>query len=171
MQAIIYKNETNGVSIIWPMREFLEKLGIGEIALKDVPYGKPFKIVNVEDLPTDGTLNEQGVSNIDKTLRNQWEADEIDLTDGTGLGANRWFINELEKELIALNATEYPAAQAKGDNPNPDEMPENEFEAMYQAYLVQHMLAGQAWAEDKEKEITRIESQIATLQAEIAKEK
>jgi hypothetical protein len=42
-----------------------------EIAIKDVPAGKPFKIFNIEDLPLD-------------TPQEAWEIDEAELTDGIG---------------------------------------------------------------------------------------
>jgi len=56
---IIYPNDDGGVSVIVPA----EKCGltIEEIAAKDVPAGKPFKIVDVADIPTD------------RTFRNAWE--------------------------------------------------------------------------------------------------
>ena len=48
-----------GVAIIVPAPEC--GLTIEEIAAKDVPAGKPFKIVDVADIPTD------------RTFRNAWE--------------------------------------------------------------------------------------------------
>ena len=56
---IIYPNDEGGVSIIAPAPEC--GLTIEEIAAKDVPAGKPFKIVDVADIPTD------------RTFRNAWE--------------------------------------------------------------------------------------------------
>lgn len=58
-QRIIYPNDEGGVSIIVPAPEC--GLTIEEIAAKDVPAGKPFKIVDVEDVPSD------------RTFRNAWE--------------------------------------------------------------------------------------------------
>jgi hypothetical protein len=58
-QRIIYPNDEGGVSILIPAPECV--LTIEEIAAKDVPAGKPFKIVDVEDVPTD------------RTFRNAWE--------------------------------------------------------------------------------------------------
>jgi len=84
MQVIIFKNDNGGVSVIYPTDEALSIYGIEAIAQKDVPAGKPFKIVDIEDLPLDGTFNELGIPNIDKTFRDQWEVDEADLTDGVG---------------------------------------------------------------------------------------
>jgi hypothetical protein len=61
-QRIIYPNDEGGVSIIIPAPEC--GLTIEEIAAKDVPVGKPYKIVDVADIPTD------------RTFRNAWEYQE-----------------------------------------------------------------------------------------------
>jgi hypothetical protein len=61
-QRIIYPNDDGGVSIIIPAPEC--GLTIEELAAKDVPAGKPFKIVDVSDIPTD------------RTFRNAWEYQE-----------------------------------------------------------------------------------------------
>ena len=74
-QVIIYKNDEGGVSVVTPTQEALELYGIQAIALKDVPAGKPFKIIDAADLP-------------DRSLRNQWDVDEADLTDGVGADYN-----------------------------------------------------------------------------------
>jgi len=58
-QRIIYKTDEGGVAIIVPAAEC--GLTIEEIAAKDVPAGKPFKIVDVADIPSD------------RTFRNAWE--------------------------------------------------------------------------------------------------
>ena len=58
-KRIIYPNDEGGVSIIVPAPEC--GLTIEEIAAKDVPAGKPYKIVDVADIPTD------------RTFRNAWE--------------------------------------------------------------------------------------------------
>jgi hypothetical protein len=59
-QRIIYPTD-DGVAIIVPANCGLT---IEEIASKDVPAGKPYKIVNVADIPTD------------RTFRNAWEYQE-----------------------------------------------------------------------------------------------
>jgi hypothetical protein len=61
MNRIIYPNDDGGVSIIIPAPEALETMTIEEIAAKDVPAGKPFKIVDVSEIPSD------------RTFRNAWE--------------------------------------------------------------------------------------------------
>jgi hypothetical protein len=58
---IIYKTEDGGVAIVIPTPEALETMTIEEIATKDVPAGKLYKIVDVADIPSD------------RTFRNAWE--------------------------------------------------------------------------------------------------
>ena len=60
-KRIIYPTD-DGVAIIVPASEC--GLTIEEIAVKDVPQGKPYKIVDVVDIPTD------------RTFRNAWEYTE-----------------------------------------------------------------------------------------------
>jgi hypothetical protein len=55
-QRIIYPTDDGGVAIIIPAPEC--GLTIEEIAAKDVPQGKPFKIVDVADIPTDRTFRD-----------------------------------------------------------------------------------------------------------------
>lgn len=71
-QVIVYKNDEGGVSVIIPTPEALALYGIEAIAAKDVPAGKPYKIVSAEDIPAD------------RTQRKLWVVDEADLTDGVG---------------------------------------------------------------------------------------
>lgn len=68
-QRIIYLNNDGNVAIITPANCGLT---IEQLALKDVPFGKPFKIINASDLPAD------------RTSRNAWTVDAADLTDGIG---------------------------------------------------------------------------------------
>jgi hypothetical protein len=63
-QRIIYPTDEGGVAIIIPAAEYLETHTIEELAAKDVPAGKPFKIVDVSDIPTD------------RTFRDAWEYQE-----------------------------------------------------------------------------------------------
>jgi hypothetical protein len=58
-KRIIYPNDDGGVSIVIPAPEC--GMTIEEIAAKDVPAGKPYKIVDVSDIPSD------------RTFRNAWE--------------------------------------------------------------------------------------------------
>ena len=57
-QRIIYPNDNGGVSILIPTPEYLEEHTIEELAAKDVPVGKPFKIVDVSDIPADRTFRD-----------------------------------------------------------------------------------------------------------------
>jgi hypothetical protein len=63
-QRIIYPNDDGGVSILIPTEEYLAEHTIEELVAKDVPEGKPYKIVDVADIPTD------------RTFRNAWEYQE-----------------------------------------------------------------------------------------------
>ena len=53
-QRIIFPNDEGGVSVIIPAAEC--GLSIEEIAAKDVPEGKPYKIVDVTEIPSDRTF-------------------------------------------------------------------------------------------------------------------
>lgn len=57
-QRIIYPNDDGGVSILIPTEEYLAEHTIEELAAKDVPEGKPFKIVDVSDIPADRTFRD-----------------------------------------------------------------------------------------------------------------
>jgi hypothetical protein len=57
-QRIIYPNDDGGVSIIIPAPEYMTDHTIEELAAKDVPAGKPFKIVDVADIPSDRTFRD-----------------------------------------------------------------------------------------------------------------
>ena len=69
-QRIIYQNQEGNVAVIVPAPEC--GLTIEEIAAKDVPAGKPYKIVDVSEIPTD------------RSQRNAWTVDDAELTDGVG---------------------------------------------------------------------------------------
>jgi hypothetical protein len=77
MQVIIY-NQDNGIpAVVAPTEETLQQHGIMAIALKDVPAGKPFKIIDASELPQD-------------IPQEAWEIDEADLTDGIGGESNQF---------------------------------------------------------------------------------
>jgi hypothetical protein len=61
-QRIIYPTDNGGVAIVIPAPEC--GLTIEQIAAKDVPAGKPYKIVDVSEIPSD------------RTFRNAWEYTE-----------------------------------------------------------------------------------------------
>jgi hypothetical protein len=71
-QVIIYKQDNGVVAIIRPTEEALALYGIEAIAAKDVPAGKPYKIIDASEIPTD------------RSQRNAWTVDDADLTDGLG---------------------------------------------------------------------------------------
>ena len=66
-QRIIFPNET-GIAVITPTGD----LSIEETALKDVPSGVKYKIIDSTDLPAD------------RDFRNAWEYDFTDSYDGVG---------------------------------------------------------------------------------------
>lgn len=78
MNRIIYPTDEGGVAIIIPTPKALEIHSIEEIARKDVPYGKPYKIVDAADIP------------IDRTFRSAWTVDPAVLTDGVGAESNEF---------------------------------------------------------------------------------
>jgi hypothetical protein len=69
-KRIIYKTDEGGVAIIIPAPDC--GLTIEQIAAKDVPTGKPYKIVDAVDIPTD------------RMEREAWTIDNKSLTDGVG---------------------------------------------------------------------------------------
>ena len=75
-QVIIYKQDNGVAAIIRPTEEALALYGIEAIAAKDVPAGKPYKIIDASDIPSD------------RSQRNAWTVDEVDLTDGVGADSN-----------------------------------------------------------------------------------
>lgn len=77
-QVIIYKTDEGGVAVIIPTPEALEQHGIQAIAIKDVPAGKPFKILDASEVPSD------------RSARDAWTVDEADLTDGVGGVSNEF---------------------------------------------------------------------------------
>ena len=59
-KRIIFPNNSGGVSIVIPS----EKISIEQVIASSVPTGKPYKVVDVSDIPTD------------RTFRNAWEYQE-----------------------------------------------------------------------------------------------
>jgi hypothetical protein len=78
-QAIIYRQDNGVPAIVVPTPECLETHTILEIAIKDVPSGKKFKIVDA--------LEFSGVEDIPQEA---WEVSEADLTDGVGGESNEF---------------------------------------------------------------------------------
>lgn len=78
-KMIVYKNDDGAVVLVIPSPDC--GLTVEKIALKDVPVGKPFKIMDASEVPEDTTA---------------WVVDDADLTDGVGadygIGSNNPFI-------------------------------------------------------------------------------
>ncbi len=72
-ERIIYQSEDGGAAVVIPAPDC--GLTVAQIAVKDVPAGRPFKIVDVSEIPAD------------RTFRAAWEVDPATLTDGVGAGA------------------------------------------------------------------------------------
>jgi hypothetical protein len=76
-QVIIY-NQDNGIPcLVFPTPDCLQSHTIQEIALKDVPAGKPFKIVDVAGLPLEYP-------------QEAWIIDDAELDDGIGDESNEF---------------------------------------------------------------------------------
>ncbi len=69
-KRIIYREDDGSVSIVVPVKNC--DLTVEQIAKKDVPTGKKYKIVDVSDISSD------------RSFRDAWTVDESDLTDGVG---------------------------------------------------------------------------------------
>jgi hypothetical protein len=78
MNRIIYKQDNGVVAVIIPTPEALGQHSIQAIAIKDVPAGKPFKLLDVADIPSD------------RTDREAWTVDDAELTDGIGGESNEF---------------------------------------------------------------------------------
>ena len=61
-QRIIYPTDEGGVAVIIPA-------GLVEAAMKDIPAGKPYKIIDAADIPAD------------RVFRNAWTADFSEVTE------------------------------------------------------------------------------------------
>ena len=76
MQKIVFRNPDNTIGIITPTQEALDKYGINAVALKDVPHGLEYKIINTSDLPES------------RIFRDAWEWDTTTVPDGVGAVSN-----------------------------------------------------------------------------------
>ena len=74
-QVIIFLQDNGIPAVVMPTQEALDAHGIMAIAIKDVPAGKKFKIVDVSELPSDQP-------------QETWVIDEALLTDGVGGESN-----------------------------------------------------------------------------------
>jgi hypothetical protein len=77
MAKVIIYNQNNGIpAVVIPTPEALSQYDIMAIAVKDVPSGKRFVIVDEADLPD--------------APQETWTVDEADLTDGIGGESNEF---------------------------------------------------------------------------------
>lgn len=86
MQVIIYKQDSGVIAIVRPTENALVQYGIDVIAQKDVPAGKPYKIIDTSEVPTD------------RSTREAWEAD-FSNQDGYGIGTEAWFLEQEQKAI------------------------------------------------------------------------
>ena len=70
-QVVIFNNEAGVMAVFHPSDERLEAVGIHALAQKNVPAGKPYKIIDATELP-------------DRSQRDAWAIRDADLTDGVG---------------------------------------------------------------------------------------
>ena len=89
MLVAIYKQDNGHVAVLSSTPQVLEQLGGGieaiiKIAVKDVPEGKPFKILEHTELPQD----------IDQEY---WVVDDADLNDGVGGESCEFCQEDLDK--------------------------------------------------------------------------
>lgn len=69
-KRIIYKTGNGELVVVIPAPD--SGLTAEQVATKDVPTGRPYKIVDASEIPSD------------RHDRDLWEVDEADLTDGVG---------------------------------------------------------------------------------------
>jgi hypothetical protein len=76
MQKIIYIQDSGNAAVITPTPETLAQYGIEAVAQKDVPAGKPYKILDASELPF--------------APQETWIVDESQLNDGVGAGTDEF---------------------------------------------------------------------------------
>ncbi|QDP68210.1 MAG: hypothetical protein Unbinned1007contig1000_22 [Prokaryotic dsDNA virus sp.] len=72
-RRIIYPNDSGGIDVLIPS----EEMSFEDVCKKDVPAGKPYIIVEANELP-------------DGYFRKAWQAD-FSSPDGTGIGADAYW--------------------------------------------------------------------------------
>jgi len=70
-KKIIYLQDNGSIALMTPGVK--EERTVDEIARKDVPTGKPYKIIEATD-----------IDSLDMDFFNAWTIDEAELTDGVG---------------------------------------------------------------------------------------
>lgn len=69
---VIFRNEAGRISVLTPTQEALSFMTLMQIAVKDVPAGRPFKFIEASAIP------------IDREQRLAWVVDDSEFTDGIG---------------------------------------------------------------------------------------
>jgi len=77
-QKIVYKNEDGLVVVVSPSNNVLQTYSVYDVAVKDVPAGVPFAIVDAANIPEDSSLSQA------------WTLDESLLVDGVGGESNEF---------------------------------------------------------------------------------
>lgn len=72
-QVIFYKNDAGNIATVIPTPEFVAAIGIDAIAHKDVPAGRPYRIINAAEIPAD-------IAN----LSHLFDVADADLNTGVG---------------------------------------------------------------------------------------
>jgi hypothetical protein len=91
-KRIIYQTDAGGVSVLTPTED--RGLTVQQVAEKDVPAGKPFKIVDETDIPKD------------RSERNSRTVDAATLTDGVGADYGEgsvWCVLDYVREIPVLS--------------------------------------------------------------------
>ncbi len=93
---VVFKNNDSSIGVITPIREALYLHTLETLALKDVPAGLPFWIVEGSKIPSD------------RTFRDAWEIDEtMREPDGYGSTFNT-FSEILENKIEDAEFEEVP---------------------------------------------------------------
>lgn len=79
LPIILYPQDDNSLAFVFPAPNC--SIPLAEIARKDVPAGKPYKIMGRADLPAD------------TAFMDAWEAD-FSEPDGHGIGPEAWFAEQ-----------------------------------------------------------------------------
>ena len=82
---IVYQTPTASISILIPSEEYVQLHGIVTLALKDVPEGLPFWIVEDSEIPED------------HTFRDAWEIPE-EWGEPVGFGSPFYTFKELVED-------------------------------------------------------------------------
>ncbi len=81
-QRIIYPTDDGGVAIIVPAPEYLAEHTIEELAAKDVPAGKPYKIVDVASAAANASVRLIGLSTaVEDTATDAYLTVEVQISE------------------------------------------------------------------------------------------